>query len=93
MQPGDGVYIYPWAPHWVHNGPAVSISLSITFRTQRSERDELVHFLNGRLRRRGLSPRPAGESKLVDWTKAVFTAFATWLIRGCRRQRGARDYR
>src|SRR5579872_803750 len=25
MHPGDGVYVYPWAPHWVFNGPAVSI--------------------------------------------------------------------
>ena len=92
MRPGDGVYLYPWAPHWVYNGPAASISLSITFRTRRSQRHELVHLLNGRLRRRGLSPLPAGESERVDRVKAVFTSFVAWLLRGGRRQRGARDY-
>lgn len=92
MRPGDGTYVDPWAPHWVYNGPAVSISLSITFRTWHSERIELVHFLNARLRRLGLSPRPAGESALLDRAKATFTSFATWVRRGFRPQRGARDY-
>ncbi|TLY28615.1 MAG: transcriptional regulator [Nitrospirae bacterium] len=92
MQPGDGVYLYPWVPHWVYNGPAVSISLSITFRTRRSERVEFAHLFNGRLRRRGLSPRPAGESEYVDRVKAGLTSLVAWLLRGCRRQRGARDY-
>jgi len=92
MRPGDGVYLYPWAPHWVYNGPAASLSLSITFRTRRSERHELVHLFNRRLRRRGLSPRPAGESEPVDRAKAVFMSFVGWLRRGGRLQRGARDY-
>lgn len=93
FEPGDGAYFYPWVPHWVYNGPVVSVSLSITFRTERSEREELVHFLNGRLRRHGFSPLPEGESRLVDAGKAAVTRFASWLARGCRRQRGARDYR
>jgi len=92
MEPGDGAYLYPWVPHWVFNGPAVSVSLSITFRTGLSERYELVHRLNGRLRRHGLSPRPAGESEYVDRIKAGVASFAAWLRRGGRRQRGARDY-
>src|SRR5690242_20432437 len=62
MAPGDGAYLYPFAPHWVRNGPAASVSLSITFRTGRSERAERVHALNSRLRKRGWSPTPAGES-------------------------------
>jgi hypothetical protein len=92
MQPGDGVYLYPWVPHWVYNGPAACMSLSITFRTRRSERDEFVHSLNARLRRSGLSPLPAGESEFVDGVKAVSASFVAWLRRGCRRQRGTRDY-
>jgi hypothetical protein len=92
MEPGDGVYMYPWVPHWVQNGPAVSISLSITFRTERSQRQELVHLFNRRLRRYGLRPRPAGESDALDRTKAAAAAFLAWLRRGGRRQRGARDY-
>ena len=92
MEPGMGAYLYPWVPHWVFNGPAVSVSLSITFRTRRSERYELVHRLNGRLRRSGLSPRAAGESEYVDRMKAGIAGCMAWLRRGGRRQRGARDY-
>jgi hypothetical protein len=92
MLPGDGVYMYPWVPHWVQNGPAVSISLSITFRTQRSQRHELVHLLNRRLRRFGLHPRAAGDSEALDHAKAATASFLAWLRRGGRRQRGARDY-
>jgi hypothetical protein len=92
MRPGDGVYLYPWAPHWVYNGPTASMSLSITFRTRRSERGELAHLFNRRLRRRGLSPRPAGESERLDGAKAAVTSVLAWLRRGGRRQRGARDF-
>lgn len=92
MLPGEGVYLYPWAPHWVYNGPSVSISLSITFRTRRSQRDELVHLCNAKLRRWGLSPLPAGQSKYSDRTKAAFMSSLAWIRRGFRPQRGARDY-
>ena len=92
MRPGAGIYLYPWAPHWVYNGPSVSVSLSITFRTRRSQRAENVHTLNARLRHHGLSPLPAGESEGRDRMKAAFLGAAAWMRRGGRRQRGARDY-
>jgi hypothetical protein len=92
MQPGDGVYMYPWAPHWVHNGPAVSISLSITFRTELSQRDERVHLMNRRLRKRGWQPTPAGVSETLDRLKSGAVAFAGWVRRGFRPQLGARHY-
>jgi hypothetical protein len=71
MDPGDGVYVYPFAPHWVRNGPRGSISLSITFRTAASERHERVHRFNARMRRLGLSPRPAGSTRVIDQAKAM----------------------
>jgi len=92
MKPGDGIYLYPWAPHWVHNGPEVSISLSITFRTGRSQREEYASLFNRRLRRRGWSPLPAGESASVDRAKAAAVALSGWVRRGGRRQRGTRDF-
>jgi hypothetical protein len=92
MHPGEGVYMYPWAPHWVHNGPEVSVSLSITFRTRLSERHERVHLFNRRLRKRGYRPTPAGVSDRLDRAKAGATAFLAWARRGFRAQRGARDY-
>lgn len=69
LAPGDGVYVPPYAPHWVVNGPAVSVSLSITFRTPVTERFAGVHALNTHLRRLRLSPRPPGEHSGIDRAK------------------------
>jgi len=69
LAPGDGLYVPVHAPHWVKNGDAVSISLSITFRSAQSIRDAHVHFLNAKLRRRGYHPRPCGESPVRDLCK------------------------
>jgi hypothetical protein len=63
------VYVPAFMPRWVQNGPAASISLSITFRTPASLRLERVHLLNARLRRAGLSPRPPGASPVRDRLK------------------------
>jgi hypothetical protein len=71
LSPGRGVYVDSFAPHWVRNRDAVSISLSITFRTRRSEAAERAHALNARLRRLGLHPRPAGEDGRRDRAKAA----------------------
>jgi hypothetical protein len=92
MHPGQGVYVYPFAPHWVLNGPAPSVSLSITFRTEKSDSDEAVHVLNARLRKRGMHPRPLGDSPAIDRAKAAFYATASWIHRMGRPKRGARDY-
>jgi hypothetical protein len=69
LNPGDGVYVAPFAPHWVKNGPAASVSLSITWRTAATERAAKVHTLNRRLRRLKLSPKPPGVSPGVDRAK------------------------
>jgi hypothetical protein len=69
LKPGDGVYVPPNAPHWVINGPEVSVSLSITFRTPVTERGAVVHTVNSRLRRLHLKPRPPGEHLATDKAK------------------------
>jgi hypothetical protein len=69
LKPGDGVYVPPNAPHWVNNGPEVSVSLSITFRTPVTERGAVVHSMNRRLRKLKLSPRPPGEHVAIDKAK------------------------
>lgn len=71
LQPGEGVYVHPFAPHFVRNGPAPSVSLSITFRTDETARRERVHRFNSRLRRVGLHPRPPGDSARRDRAKAA----------------------
>jgi hypothetical protein len=92
MLAGDGVYLPPWAPHWVNNGPQASLSLSITFRTGLSQQVENAHRFNAKLRRWGYTPPPVGESEFGDRLKATFIGAKSWLKRGGRPLRGARDY-
>ena len=51
---GDAVHVPVKAPHFVRNGPQVSISFSITWRSRRSIAEGELHSLNAALRRRGL---------------------------------------
>jgi hypothetical protein len=76
MAPGDGTYVPSFAPHFVENGPAVSVSLSITFRTRLSERAENVLVFNSNMRRRlhVKSTRPVGASPAADVAKSAVVA-------------------
>jgi hypothetical protein len=70
LRPGVGVHCPVTAPHWVQNGPEVSISFSITFRTPRTRRRSLVYQMNGKLRRAGIEPLPFARSLWMDSAKA-----------------------
>jgi mannose-6-phosphate isomerase-like protein (cupin superfamily) len=72
LEPGDGVYVPPNAPHFVLNGPSVSVSLSITFSTPVTERGAIVHAVNRHLRKLHVSPRPPGEHLATDKAKLSF---------------------
>jgi hypothetical protein len=76
LGPGDGVYIPPFAFHWVAGGPDTSISISCGFRTRATEQANLVHECNARLRRLGLHPRPPGTSVHRDRAKVELLAWA-----------------
>ena len=69
LRPGDGLHFPVTYPHWVQNLDEVSISFSITFRTNASERQCLVHQMNAGLRRLGLRPTPPGQSGWRDGLK------------------------
>lgn len=69
LRPGMGLHVPACAPHWVRNGPDVSVSFSITFRNPASQRQAQVHALNARLRSLGLHPAPAGASAWRDAAK------------------------
>jgi len=69
LVPGEGVHVPVNAPHYVLNGPAASVSFSITFRTPEGDRRSAVYQVNDRLRRFGLTPRPVGSTPLVDRAK------------------------
>jgi cupin-like protein len=69
LEPGLALHVPFAAPHWVQNGPAVSISFSITFNTRASMRSLQAHQFNGRLRGWGVQPAPVGRSELRDGLK------------------------
>ena len=73
LGPGDGVYVPVYAPHLVRNGPEVSISLSITWRTPRTDNLERAHVANAALRKLGMSPASPGRRPRADRLKAGLT--------------------
>ncbi len=58
LKPGDGIYVPVKAPHWVRNGPDVSVSFSITWRSEWSYREADVRGFNALLRMAGFNPNP-----------------------------------
>lgn len=80
LKPGEGVHIPTHAGHWVHNGNAVSVSLSLNFELPPGlYRD--IYRVNHKLRRLGLTPRPPGEAPLSDRLKAGAAAVSRRLNR------------
>ena len=75
LAPGDGLYFPVTWPHWVKNGPHVSVSFSITFRTVWSDRREILYHVHERLGRLGIRLPPVGRSELADG--AQYHAFRT----------------
>jgi hypothetical protein len=85
IDPGIGVYLPSFVPHWVRTEAGVSVSFSIPFYTEFSERAEFVNRINRRLRKLHLSPRPPGASEPVDRVKAA--GFELWgRVRDVRRK-------
>lgn len=58
IRTGEAIYVPVGAPHWVKNGPATSISFSVTWRSRWSFHEADAHSFNRRLRRLGLEPAP-----------------------------------
>lgn len=81
LTPGLGVYIPPIAPHWVHNGPAISLSVTLTYFTAATERENMIEAFNARLRPLHLTPRSPGQSAAIDAAKV-----GAMRVRGVARQ-------
>lgn len=92
LTPGTGVYVPPFAPHWVRNGPQTCVSLSVTWRTARAYRAERVHRFNSRVRRLGLNPLPPEEAPLRDTVKATSLRVASAIVRAGQRLHTTRRY-
>lgn len=69
LTPGHAVYIPPGTPHWVHNGPDISLSVTLTYFTAATVRVNRVEDFNAYLRRRHMNPREPGHSATVDTAK------------------------
>ncbi len=66
LSPGDALYAPVKAPHWVRVGPEVSISLSVTWRSEASDAEAALRRANGWLRARGFAPPAPGALPLRD---------------------------
>lgn len=76
LDAGVGVYLPSFVPHWVTTEAGISVSFSIPFYTEFSERAESVNRINRRLRKLSLSPRAPGQSEPLDRVKAA--GFDLW---------------
>lgn len=57
LNPGEAVYVPVMAPHFVRNGPEVSVSISITWRSPWSYAEADARAFNAVLRRIGIRPK------------------------------------
>lgn len=71
LAPGEALYVPVMAPHYVKNGPAPSISLSITWRSEWSFAEADARAFNGYLRKLGFDPRPPGRWPARNTGKAI----------------------
>ncbi|HEX8192078.1 MAG TPA: cupin-like domain-containing protein [Allosphingosinicella sp.] len=71
LSPGEAVYVPVKAPHWVKNGSEVSISLSITWRSEWSYAEADARGMNHVLRRIGLDPAPPHRFPARNAAKAL----------------------
>lgn len=76
LQAGQGLHFPVTYPHFVQNGPEVSVSFSITFRTPDLDRRTAAYQFNNGMRKRGLSPSPVGKSAWKDSLK--YQAMRVW---------------
>jgi hypothetical protein len=81
LAPGLGVSNPVIFPHWVQNGPEVSISLSVNFKRRVDDAAD-AYRVNRQLRKLGLRPREPGAAKSFDHAKGVVYRTARRLKRG-----------
>lgn len=89
LLPGQGVHIPVGAPHWVRNGPEVSVSLNINFHYLDAITAD-VYRANYWLRRLGLNPTPPRVSPFKDAIKrSVYGAANQTVLQPARAARRA----
>ncbi len=71
LNPGDGMHVPTMTPHWVHNGPQVSVSWSVTWRSEWSYRLADARAFNAALRRMGGHPASPGRYPAENRARAL----------------------
>ena len=71
LHPGEALHVPVKAPHWVRNGPAPSISLSLTWRSEWSTAEADARAFNRVLRGWGVSPQRPGAFPAANSGKAL----------------------
>ncbi|KLE36012.1 cupin-like domain-containing protein [Aurantiacibacter luteus] len=71
LYPTDAIYVPVMAPHFVQNGKEVSVSLSITWRSEWSFAEADARAFNKVLRRWGLQPKPPQRWPASNQAKAM----------------------
>lgn len=87
LEPGDGIYVPPYTQHKVVNGPALSISLSVTWRSPALVDEVKVLRANSYLRRLGVRPSAPGSRSGVDRAKVGAMTAAERAKAALRRRR------
>lgn len=70
LSPGEALFVPVMAPHFVKNGPAPSVSLSITWRSEWSYRESDARIMNAILREKGFRPAAPGRFPQQNYAKA-----------------------
>jgi hypothetical protein len=81
LGPGMGLHIPLNAPHWVQNGAAVSIALSVNCSLHSNARLARLYNVNGFLRARGFAPADPGASGWEDALKMILGGGLTFARR------------
>ena len=71
LVPGEAIHVPVKTPHWVQNGPAPSISLSITWRSEWSYAEADARAFNHLLRGFGLHPARPGAYPARNMAKSL----------------------
>jgi mannose-6-phosphate isomerase-like protein (cupin superfamily) len=71
LTPGQAIYVPVKAPHWVQNGPEVSISLSVTWRSDWSYEEADARAFNHLARKIGITPASPKRYPARNRTKSL----------------------
>ncbi|HEX3940857.1 MAG TPA: hypothetical protein VHX11_05180 [Acidobacteriaceae bacterium] len=78
LAPGVGVTTPVAFPHWVQNGPEISISVSMNFKRVSDDRAD-AYRVNHHLRKLGMHPQEPGKHIAIDHAKGEIYRGARWV--------------